>query len=189
MSACAWLLDGEHFISAAHDKMILLWNRRGEAVQSWMAGRVTELAVSREGIVAVCAQRIRMLKLGVDPADGRPRILVEEEQETHTHTHTKLTPLFSVSVSTSTRGRRARKTSCISLLECVCVCVCVCVHMYTHVYMSTHATAPLFVCVVTLSLSKRLSCSSVGVGPLTLFSLGRLGASAARSLSDDVQKA
>lgn len=80
VSACAWLLDGEHFISAAHDKMILLWNRRGEAVQSWMAGRVTELAVSREGIVAVCAQRIRMLKLGVDPADGRPRILVEEEQ-------------------------------------------------------------------------------------------------------------
>ena len=154
MSACAWLLDGEHFISAAHDKMILLWNRRGEAVQSWMAGRVTELAVSREGIVAVCAQRIRMLKLGVDPADGRPRILVEEEQETHTHTHTKLTPLFSVSVSTSTRGRRARKTSCISLLECVCVCVCVCVcaHVYTCVYVYTCYRAPFCVCGHSLSI-------------------------------------
>jgi len=60
VTSCAWLPDGNRFVTGALDKSILLWGDKGaDVIHRWTGARVTDLVVSRDGqkMVAVCHER------------------------------------------------------------------------------------------------------------------------------------
>lgn len=62
VTSCAWLPDGQRFVSGSVDKHIYLWNLEGDVLHKWSGIRVTDLAVSRDGrlMLAISEKKIRM---------------------------------------------------------------------------------------------------------------------------------
>ncbi|KAI8806929.1 WD40-repeat-containing domain protein [Cladochytrium replicatum] len=63
--AVAWLPDGKRFVSGSHDMNLILWSVSGEILHKWTGSRITDLAVSPDGmrLVAIIDKRIRIYSL------------------------------------------------------------------------------------------------------------------------------
>lgn len=80
VTACAWMPDGHHFISAGVDKKIHVWAWSGEVLQTWDGPRVNDLAVSHTGdrLIAICSER-KILICRIELAQGLPVLHTTEE--------------------------------------------------------------------------------------------------------------
>ncbi|KAI8805922.1 WD40-repeat-containing domain protein [Cladochytrium replicatum] len=61
----AWLPDGKRFVSGSHDMNLILWSVTGEILHKWSGSRITDLAVSADGmrVVAIIDKKIRTYSL------------------------------------------------------------------------------------------------------------------------------
>lgn len=65
VTSCAWLSDGERFVSGSLEKVIYLWNLNGEVLYKWTGIRVMDLAITMDGktLIATSEKRIRLYDL------------------------------------------------------------------------------------------------------------------------------
>ena len=66
VSSCAWLPDGQRFLSSGVDKQILLWSAASaQVLHRWSGLRVTDLVVPPAGeiMITISDRRIRMYSL------------------------------------------------------------------------------------------------------------------------------
>jgi len=91
VTACAWMPDGEHFVSASVDKHLYVWSRAGNVVQTWHGPRVHDVALSQAGdkLVAICSEKKIRICAITRGADGVPllnttddNVICEEESIT-----------------------------------------------------------------------------------------------------------
>ncbi|RUS16901.1 hypothetical protein BC937DRAFT_90666 [Endogone sp. FLAS-F59071] len=59
VTSCAWLPDGEQFVSGDMVKNIYLWSTDGNVLHKWSGPRVTDLAINGEGtrMYAICNEK------------------------------------------------------------------------------------------------------------------------------------
>ena len=77
VTSCAWLPDGQSFVSSSLDKAIYLWNIDGEIRYRWVGARVTDLAITHDGqkMVAVCHEK----KIRVYDLEKKTEVCLQED--------------------------------------------------------------------------------------------------------------